>query len=44
MIWVENLQFSYTNKPFIENMNFEVKEGEILGFLGPSGAGKSTLQ
>lgn len=25
-------------------MNFEVKSGEIFGFLGPSGAGKSTLQ
>lgn len=25
-------------------MNFDVKKGEIFGFLGPSGAGKSTLQ
>jgi fluoroquinolone transport system ATP-binding protein len=25
-------------------MNFDVKEGEIFGFLGPSGAGKTTLQ
>ena len=44
MIEVKNLSFSYTKKPFIEDMNFEVKEGEIFGFLGPSGAGKSTLQ
>lgn len=44
MIRVENLYFSYTQKPFIENMNFSVSQGEILGFLGPSGAGKSTLQ
>lgn len=44
MINVKNLHFSYTKKPFIENMNFEVYSGEILGFLGPSGAGKSTLQ
>jgi fluoroquinolone transport system ATP-binding protein len=44
MIQVKNLNFSYTNEPFIENINFDVKSGEIFGFLGPSGAGKSTLQ
>lgn len=44
MIKVNNLSFSYTNKPFIENMSFSVSQGEIFGFLGPSGAGKSTLQ
>ena len=44
MIQVSNLTFSYSKKPFIEGMNFEVKEGEIFGFLGPSGAGKSTVQ
>lgn len=44
MIQVENLSFSYSKQPFIENVSFQVKKGEILGFLGPSGAGKSTLQ
>lgn len=44
MIRVKNLRFSYTSKPFIENVSFDVKSGEIFGFLGPSGAGKSTLQ
>ena len=44
MIQVKNLTFSYTKKPFIKDMNFEVSKGEIFGFLGPSGAGKSTLQ
>ena len=44
MIQVKDLTFSYTKKPFIQGMNFEVKKGEIFGFLGPSGAGKSTLQ
>lgn len=44
MICVQNLMFSYTKKPFIENVSFEVQRGEIFGFLGPSGAGKSTLQ
>lgn len=44
MINVKNLYFSYDKKPFIEDTSFEVKSGEIFGFLGPSGAGKSTLQ
>lgn len=44
MIQVQQLQFSYTKQPFIENVDFSVGTGEIFGFLGPSGAGKSTLQ
>ncbi len=44
MISVDNLFFSYTHQPFIEGISFDVKAGEIFGFLGPSGAGKSTLQ
>ena len=43
MIEVKHLTFSYGKEPFIEDMNFSVKKGEIFGFLGPSGAGKSTL-
>ncbi|CCL33929.1 ABC transporter ATP-binding protein [Clostridioides difficile] len=44
MIKVDDLSFSYTDRDFLQNINFEVEKGEILGFLGPSGAGKSTLQ
>lgn len=44
MISVKDLSFSYTKKPFVEDINFSVSQGEIFGFLGPSGAGKSTLQ
>lgn len=45
MIDVKNLEFSYASqKGFIEDLSFQVPEGEIFGFLGPSGAGKSTLQ
>ncbi len=40
MIKVRNLSFSYTKQPFLENINFEVGEGEILGFLGPPEQGK----
>ncbi|NMS91188.1 ABC transporter ATP-binding protein [Clostridioides difficile] len=44
MIKVDSLSFSYTDREFLQNINFKVGKGEILGFLGPSGAGKSTLQ
>ena len=44
MIQVSHLSFSYTKRPFIQDMTFSVGSGEIFGFLGPSGAGKSTLQ
>lgn len=44
MIRVNGLSFSYTRDPYIEDIHFEVKKGEVFGFLGPSGAGKSTLQ
>ena len=43
-IEMKEVNFSYTKKPFIQNINFVVEKGEIFGFLGPSGAGKSTLQ
>ena len=44
MITTKDLAFSYTKEPFVRDINFSVKCGEIFGFLGPSGAGKSTIQ
>lgn len=46
MIKVNNLFHSYNHDDThqIKNVNFDVKPGEIFGFLGPSGAGKSTIQ
>lgn len=46
MITVKNLFYRYPKNKAdtLRNISFEVKKGEIFGFLGPSGAGKSTLQ
>lgn len=33
---------SYVTKKAVDNMNFSIKKGEIVGFIGPNGAGKST--
>src|SRR5437660_9228672 len=42
MIKVENLTKRYAGQMAIQDLNFEVGKGEIMGFLGPNGAGKST--
>ena len=43
VIKVKNLIKTFDNKNVINNISFEVDEGNIFGFLGPSGAGKTTL-
>ena len=40
---VKNLSKYYQKKRVLDNINFNLKKGEIVGFLGPNGAGKSTL-
>jgi len=42
MIKVENLTKRYAGQTAIQDLNFEVGKGEIMGFLGPNGAGKTT--
>lgn len=46
MIKVKNLSYQYPKSKVsaLKNLNFEIDQGEIFGFLGPSGAGKSTTQ
>lgn len=40
----ENVKFSYfPDKPLIENLNIEVKSGQMIAIVGPTGAGKTTL-
>lgn len=39
---IENLSKIYGEQYAVNDISFEVKKGEILGFLGPNGAGKST--
>jgi ABC-2 type transport system ATP-binding protein len=41
-IVVENLTKKYGTQRAVDNISFEVKTGEVLGFLGPNGAGKTT--
>ena len=43
MIKIQNAGKSYVkNKKAVDNLDLEIKDGEIFGFLGPNGAGKTT--
>ena len=48
VLYVKNLNKIYSKKSLnsvhaLNNLNLEVKQGEIFGLLGPNGAGKSTF-
>ena len=38
-----NLGFAYGSRKALDGLSFEVRAGEIFGFLGPNGGGKTTL-
>nr|WP_276938501.1 ABC transporter ATP-binding protein [Helcococcus sueciensis] len=42
MIKVSNLSKKYDKKLAVNSISFEIRDGEILGFLGPNGSGKTT--
>ncbi len=40
---VKDLNINFGGITAVDNLNFSVKKGEILGVIGPNGAGKTTL-
>lgn len=42
-VTVRNLSHSFGENRVLQEVNFEIRKGEIFGLLGPSGAGKTTL-
>lgn len=43
MVVAKNIVKTFGTKIALNKINFEIKEGEIFGFLGPSGSGKTTM-
>jgi len=43
MLKIEDLHFSYRDKPVLSGIHLNIVPGEIIGIIGPNGCGKTTL-
>lgn len=42
-IKIDNLSFSFGDKPILKDINFKIKKGDFCSIIGPNGSGKTTL-
>ena len=43
LVSLKKISFSFGKRQILDNINFNINKGEVLGLLGPNGAGKSTI-
>jgi zinc transport system ATP-binding protein len=43
LVSVQSISYSYNSESVLENVSFDIEEGDFLGIIGPNGAGKTTL-
>lgn len=43
VISLQDVTFSYTDKPVLEQVTFAINKNEMIGVIGPNGSGKTTL-
>ena len=43
LVKLKNISLSFGNRKILDNISFNINQGEILGMLGPNGVGKSTI-
>ena len=43
LVKLNNISLALSNRQILDNINFTINQGEILGMLGPNGVGKSTI-
>tara|TARA_B100000787_G_scaffold166118_1_gene150862 strand:- start:949 stop:1725 length:777 start_codon:yes stop_codon:yes gene_type:complete len=43
LVKLEKISLSFSKRQILEDINFSINKGEILGMLGPNGVGKSTI-